>query len=324
MQQKKVFKHLGSILSLVESQEIIDNVGRDVFGRKFWIRCWDSCMRDVKCSVEFDCQLCIWCRTEKDYIKTWLRGRVEELLGFILTSGLQVGFQIRETFGRLYVGKCSPPGHRIFSFRICQMEDTIATYFSVPTLHIKILKYLRTFYRLILYDIKNNMAVIRSFSKSLSVWWLQLKIKFLSWDVMYLYLRILYKITFIGQELRKWLLCLPILSIGLPTHMPSYLPTYLPTYLSVFFYVYQSFSLAAMCLFKGYRCSSGFASDTNSLALSSCCVSHQESRRHVIHAIFKATVFVLNQANDWFRVHFELRRQFNTVSKPQMLIKLIE
>ena len=79
-----------------------------------------------------------------------------------------------------------------------------------------------------------------------------------------------------------------------------------------------------MCLFKSYRCSSGFASATNSLALSSCCVSHQDSRRHVIHAIFKATVFVLNQANDWFRVHFELRRQFNTVSKLQMLIKLSE
>jgi hypothetical protein len=35
MQQKKVVEHLGGILSFVENQEIIDNVGRAVFGRKF-------------------------------------------------------------------------------------------------------------------------------------------------------------------------------------------------------------------------------------------------------------------------------------------------
>ena len=34
MQKKKVFKHLGSTLSFIESQEIIDTVGRAVFGRK--------------------------------------------------------------------------------------------------------------------------------------------------------------------------------------------------------------------------------------------------------------------------------------------------
>ena len=98
--------------------------------------------------------------------------------------------------------------------------------------------------------------------------------------------------------------------------------TYPLTSLCFFLSVYESFF--GCYVFKGYRCSSGFASNTNSLALSSCCVSHQESRRHVVHAIFKATVFVLNQANDWFKVHFELRRQFNTVSKLQMLIKLSE
>ena len=118
--------------------------------------------------------------------------------------------------------------------------------------------------------------------------------------------------TFIGQQLRKWRLYLPSLSIYLPTHMH----TYLPTYPSVFLFIcLPVIFLAVMCLFKGYRCSSGFASDTNSLKLSSCCVSHQESHRHVVHAIFKATVFVINQANDWFRVHCELRQQFNTVSK---------
>jgi hypothetical protein len=35
VQQKEVVEHLGGILSLVESQEIIDNVGRAVFGWKF-------------------------------------------------------------------------------------------------------------------------------------------------------------------------------------------------------------------------------------------------------------------------------------------------
>ena len=188
----------------------------------------------------------------------------------------------------------------MFSFWICQMEATSATYFSVLTLRIKTsLKDLRTFYRLILYDIKNNMAAIRSFSKYLLVWWLQLRNRILSCGEMCLYLRILYEMTFIGQQLRKWRLYL----VCLPTHMPTYLPTYPLT--SLYFCLSTSlfFFLAAVCLFKGYRCSSGFASDTNSLALSSCCVSHPESRRHVVHAIFKAPVFVINQTNDWFRVH---------------------
>jgi hypothetical protein len=35
VQQKKVVEHLSDILSFVESQEIIDNFGRAVFGRRF-------------------------------------------------------------------------------------------------------------------------------------------------------------------------------------------------------------------------------------------------------------------------------------------------
>jgi len=78
---------------------------------------------------------------------------------------------------------------------------------------------------------------------------------------MYFYLRILYEMTFIGQQLRKWRLYLPSLSICLPTHMPTYLPTQL--HLCISFYLSTNHFLAVMCLFKGYRCSSGFASDTN-------------------------------------------------------------
>jgi hypothetical protein len=35
MQQKKVVEHLGGILSFVENQDVIDNFGRAVIGRKF-------------------------------------------------------------------------------------------------------------------------------------------------------------------------------------------------------------------------------------------------------------------------------------------------
>ena len=134
----------------------------------------------------------------------------------------------------------------MFSFWICQMEATSATYFSVLTLRIKTsLKDLRTFYRLILYDIKNNMAAIRSFSKYLLVWWLQLRNRILSCGEMYLYLRILYE-NFYRSTITK-VTTLPSLSVCLRTCLPTYLPTLLPLCISVCLPVFFFFWL--LCVF---------------------------------------------------------------------------